>query len=178
MGRTRRKEKQSARTVQPKTFRVKGDKKRHRETREDFSRKQKYMRFAATRRWKMTMEGSRNKGQCSSVGPARSKGKLLPTGRKGFCHAFCVSECSACPSGLLTDIIHSCLLHLQPAAASSCFWLPCTWPLICSSPPLRSPLQLKVPRLQPVALVPDVPSRTCSALPPRRRCPAAATIPA
>jgi hypothetical protein len=46
MGRTRRKEKQSARTVRPKTLREKGNKKRRRETREDFSRKEKYMRFA------------------------------------------------------------------------------------------------------------------------------------
>jgi hypothetical protein len=51
MGRTRRKEKQSARTVRPKTLREKGNKKRRRETREDFSRKEKYMRFAHGKRF-------------------------------------------------------------------------------------------------------------------------------
>jgi hypothetical protein len=50
MGRTRRKEKQSARTVRPKTLHAKGYKKRRREIREDFSRKE------------MTMQGPKNKG--------------------------------------------------------------------------------------------------------------------
>jgi hypothetical protein len=45
MGRTRRKEKQSARPVRPKTLRAKGDKKRRRETREGFSRKKKVHAF-------------------------------------------------------------------------------------------------------------------------------------
>jgi hypothetical protein len=58
MGRTRRKEKPSARTVRPKTLRAKGDKKRRRETREDFSRKEKYI----PRRWEMTVQGPKNKG--------------------------------------------------------------------------------------------------------------------
>jgi SNF2 family DNA or RNA helicase len=64
MGRTRRKKKQSGRTVRLKTLRAKGNKKRRRETREDFSRKEKYMR--------------RTKGNVSSVGPAQLKGKLRP----------------------------------------------------------------------------------------------------
>jgi hypothetical protein len=45
MGRTRRKEKQSARTVRAKTLRAKSNKKRSRETREDFSRKRKVHTF-------------------------------------------------------------------------------------------------------------------------------------
>jgi hypothetical protein len=36
------------------------------------------MRFVASRRWKMTTQGPKNKGQCSSVGPAQPKGKLRP----------------------------------------------------------------------------------------------------
>jgi hypothetical protein len=57
-----REEKQSARTVRQKTLRAKGDKKRRHETREDFSRKEKYMRFAVPRRWEMTVQGPKNKG--------------------------------------------------------------------------------------------------------------------
>jgi hypothetical protein len=78
MGRTRQKEKQSARTVPPKTLRAKGDKRSRRETREDFTRKEKYMRFAASRRKEMMTQSPKNKGQCSSVGPAQPKGKLRP----------------------------------------------------------------------------------------------------
>jgi hypothetical protein len=44
------KRKESARTMRPKILRAEGDKKRRRETQEDFSRKEKYMRFAASRR--------------------------------------------------------------------------------------------------------------------------------
>jgi hypothetical protein len=109
MGRTRRKEKQSARTVRPKTLRAKGDKKKCRETREDFSRKEKYMRFAAPRRWEMTVQGPKNKGQCSLVSPAQPKGKLRPiyTPRKRFPRNSDI-QWSAYPSGLLTYIIHPC----------------------------------------------------------------------
>jgi hypothetical protein len=51
MGRTRRKEKQSTRTVRSKTLRAKGEKKKksenkeRRETREDFSRKRQVQAF-------------------------------------------------------------------------------------------------------------------------------------
>jgi hypothetical protein len=54
-------------------------------------------------------------------------------------------EYSACSSGLLTDIIHTCLLYLQLAASSSRFRPIRHWPPCCSTPPLRSPLQLRVP---------------------------------
>jgi hypothetical protein len=64
--------------MRPKTLRAKGDKKRRHETREDCSRKEKYMRFAASRRWEMTTQSPKNKGQCSSVGPAQPKRKLRP----------------------------------------------------------------------------------------------------
>jgi hypothetical protein len=49
MGRTRQKEKQSTRTVRPKIVRAKGYKKRRRETREDFSREEKYMHYRRPR---------------------------------------------------------------------------------------------------------------------------------
>jgi hypothetical protein len=90
-GHTRRKEKQSARTVWPKTLRAKRYKKRRHETREDFSGKEKYMRFAASRCWEMT-----------TVGPAQPKEKRLPsyTVRKRFSCANSDSEYSACLSGL------------------------------------------------------------------------------
>jgi hypothetical protein len=78
MGRTRRKEKQSARTMQPKTLRAKGYKKRRRETREDFSRKEKYMRFAASRRYEMTTQNPKNKGQCFVNRPGATKAKTSP----------------------------------------------------------------------------------------------------
>jgi hypothetical protein len=55
------------------------------------------MRFAATRRWKMTVEGLTNKGKNSSVGLVQSKGKLLPSGTREIFRAIvngvqCVSE--------------------------------------------------------------------------------------
>jgi hypothetical protein len=65
------------------------------------------MRFAASRRWEMTTQSPKNKGQCSTVGPAQPKRKLLPTGCEGFpCDSN--SECSARLSGLLTYIVLSC----------------------------------------------------------------------
>jgi hypothetical protein len=50
----------------PKTLRAKGDKKRRRETREDFSRKEKYMRFAASR----TSRRRRQPVSLTSPGPS------------------------------------------------------------------------------------------------------------
>jgi hypothetical protein len=79
---------------------------------------------------------------------------------------FCTSsdcEYSAYSSGLLTEIMHPCLLYLQPAAASSCLRPARPWP------PLRSPLQLRVP--PPVAHVPSAPSLTRYALPPHSTSP-------
>jgi hypothetical protein len=86
MGRTRRKDKQSARTVQPKNLSAKGDKTRRLEIREDCSRKEKYMRFAASQTKEMTTQSPWNKGQCSSVGPAQQMGKFrqIDTPRKRF----------------------------------------------------------------------------------------------
>jgi hypothetical protein len=57
----------------------------------------------------MTTQSPRNKGQCSSVGPAQRKGKLRPiyTPRKCFPRNSDI-ECSAYPSSLLTYIIHPC----------------------------------------------------------------------
>jgi hypothetical protein len=57
----------------------------------------------------MTTQSLRNKGQCSSVGPAQSKGKLclIDTPRKRFLRNSEI-ECSAYPSGLLTYIVHPC----------------------------------------------------------------------
>jgi hypothetical protein len=129
------------------------------------------MHFEATRRWKMTDDGPTNKRKSSSVGLAQSRRKLLPTDTQKFFRAISDCECSACPRSLLTDIIYSCLLHLQPAAANSRFWPPCSWPSSCSTLPLSSPLQLRVPLPPPsVAFVPGVPSRTRSAMPPPCSC--------
>jgi hypothetical protein len=57
------------------------------------------------------------------------------------------------------------LIQLLPAAASSRFRPPPFWPPSCSMPPLRSPLQLRVPP-PPVARVPGAPFPTRFALPP------------
>jgi hypothetical protein len=94
----------------PKTFRAKGDKKMRRETREDFSRKEKYMRFAASRCLEMTMQSPKNKGKCFVSRPRATKRKTAPNLHAHF-SAFprnSDSECSAYPSGLLTYIIHRC----------------------------------------------------------------------
>jgi hypothetical protein len=66
--------------------------------------------------------------------------------------------------------MHPCLLYLQPAAASSCLRPARPWP------PLRSPLQLRVP--PPVAHVPSAPSLTRYALPPHSTSPPPPPAPA
>jgi intein/homing endonuclease len=85
-----RKEKKSARTVRLKTLLAKAIKKGAAKPLKAFLEKEKRMRFAATRRWKMTIEGPTNKGQSSSVG-LKSKGKLLPTDTQNFFRA--ISDC-------------------------------------------------------------------------------------
>jgi hypothetical protein len=108
------------------------------------------MCFVATWCCKMTMEGPRNKGQCSSVDPARSKGKLLPTytQKMVFAQVVIVSALRALLTSSPISSIPS-LLHLQPAAASSHLWSTRPSPPSCSMPPLRSSLQLRVPPTPP-----------------------------
>jgi hypothetical protein len=102
MGRTCRKEKQSARTVRPKTRRAKYYKKGAAKPERTFLGKEKYMRFAASRCWKITIQGQRNEGQYSI------KGKTSLDGTQKFFSRDSDSECSACLSGLLTYIVPPC----------------------------------------------------------------------
>jgi hypothetical protein len=118
MIRTCREEKQSARTAQLKTS-CESNKKGAAKPEKALLGKEKRMRFAATLCWKMTIEGPTDKGKNSSVCLVQLRGKLLPTDTQKLFRAIIEYECSACPSGLLTDIIQPCLLHLQPAAVSS-----------------------------------------------------------
>jgi hypothetical protein len=110
-----------------------------------FLRKEKRMRFAATRRWKMTVEGPTNKGKSFSVGLVQSRGKLHPMDSQELFRVISEYECSACPSGLFIIIVHPCLLHLQPVTANSRLRPPRTCPQSCFTSPLRSLLQLRVP---------------------------------
>jgi hypothetical protein len=124
MGCTCRKEKQSARTVQPKTFRAKGYKKRRRETREDFSRKEKHMRFAAFRRWKNDDARLEEQRAMFVSRPRATKGKTSPklhAKETVFC-ANSISECSPChqcPAYLHRPSLNSFTFNqLLPARAS------------------------------------------------------------
>jgi hypothetical protein len=63
------------------------------------------------------------------IGPARSKEKFLQTGRKSLFRAINDSECSACPSDMLTYIIHP-----------------------CTPSPIASPCQLTSPASSPLAI--------------------------
>jgi hypothetical protein len=111
----------------------------------------------------MTTQGPKNKGQCSSVGPAQPKRKRLPinTLKKRFSRAKSDSKCSACLSGLLTYIVPPCtpspltsrsqlsppapsplateLIHaaaalLVAACECRCHRHPCTAPAAAASP--------------------------------------------
>jgi hypothetical protein len=82
-----------------------------------------------------------------------SRCKILPMDTQELFRAISECECSTCPNGLLTDIIHPCLLYLQPAAANSHLRPPRPWTTSCSTPPLRSLFQLsEVPQLRPLSL--------------------------
>jgi hypothetical protein len=107
MGRTRQKEKQSARTVRPKTLRAIGYKKRRREIRVDFSRKKKYNRFAASRRWKNGDVRPEELRALFISRPRATEGKTFPNlhAKKTVFCANSDSECSACLGGLLTYIV-------------------------------------------------------------------------
>jgi hypothetical protein len=108
----------------------------------------------------MTVEGPMNKRKSSSVSLVQSKEKLLPTDAQKIFRAISECECSVCPTGLLTDVIHPCLLHLQPACVSLRLRPPRPWPPSCSTLPLCSPSQLRVP-----PYIARAPSPTRSALP-------------
>jgi hypothetical protein len=78
------------------------DKKR-RETREGFSRNEKHMRFAATRRQRII------KTEKELVGFAQRKGKFLSQKEnKNFPHRN-ERGCSECPGDLFPGIIRPCL---------------------------------------------------------------------
>jgi hypothetical protein len=122
------------------------------------------LEFAATRHWKMTVEGLTNKGE-SSVRLVQSRRKLLPTDTQKLFRAISECECSAYPNGLLTNIIHPCLLHLQPAAASSRLRPPRPGSTSCSTSPLRSHLQFRE------APTPPAPITSFARSPKYARCP-------
>jgi hypothetical protein len=107
MGCKCRKEKQSDQTVRPKTLLTKGYKKGAAKPERTFLEKKSTCVSQRLGDGKMTMQGPKNKGQCSSVGTAQPKEKLLPTytQRKRFFHA---NSDSACLSGLLTYIVRPC----------------------------------------------------------------------
>jgi hypothetical protein len=106
----------------------------------------------------MTMQSPKNKGQCSSVGPAQPKRKFRPiyTPRKCFPHNSDI-ECSTYTSGLLTYIIHPC----TPSSLASRCQL---------APPAPSPLAHELTLRRHCAprrslRVPPLPPPPCS-LPP------------
>jgi hypothetical protein len=123
MARTCRKEKLLARTVRPKLFARKAIKKGAAKPERTFLGKEKYKES--------------NKGQCSSVGPALSKGKLLPSGRKGFSAQLVIVSAVRVPGACSPISSIPALLHFQPPAASSRLRPPLPWPPSCSTPLLR-----------------------------------------
>jgi hypothetical protein len=119
-----------------KTFARKAIKKERRETREDFSQKRKVYAFRGNSALeKSPWKFSRKEKKYSAVGPARSKGKLIPTGRKGFsAQLVIVSAVRASMACSPTSSIPA-LLHLQPAVASSRLRPPSPLATSCPTPP-------------------------------------------
>jgi hypothetical protein len=109
MTRTCQKEKQSVRTVQPKTLRAKGDKKRRLKPERIFFGKKS---TCVSRRLGVRNDNARSEEQRAMfVSRSRAtKGKTSPKlhAKETVFRANSISECSACPSGLLTYIIYPC----------------------------------------------------------------------
>jgi hypothetical protein len=71
---------------------------RRKETREDFSRKEEYMRLAAS--WRYKNDDAKLEEPKGKLRLINFPSKRIPRNSE--------IDCSACPSGLFTQIVHPC----------------------------------------------------------------------